>query len=647
MHKKKIIIGAIIAAILLFVIIMMFSSDIVKQIQNKDKMRDSKYNKVLVIGIDGTDPRIIDQMIKEGKLPNFKKITGQGSYSRLKVFVPAQSPVAWTTIATGVNPGKHGIFDFIIRNPENYLPMLSVAKPEQSAFGTVYTNPVKAKTFFKITSENNIPTSVIKWPMTFPAEEIEGNMLAGLGVPDIKGMLGSYSFYTTQESDRNGEGADKVIEVETNNNIINTQISGPRKMKSGKAVEVYEPMQITVKENAAVIKIQGKEYQIKEGEWGEWIEIKFNVGMFNNINGITRAYLHSADPFRMYLATVQIDPKNPVQQISYPRRFSADLAKDIGLYYTLGLPEDTTALNEGKLDDKSFLQQCSQIEDERAKMFWHEFDDFKKEENGLLAFVFDTSDRVEHMYWEDSGLKSNKTIIISNEIEDYFIEKDKFLGEVMDKIDSNTALMIVSDHGFTSFERSVNLNSWLVENGYMVLDAKPDDKNSGELFSLVDWEKTKAYSLGFGSIYINLKGREGKGIVDPKEKDQLEDEIKSKLKKLKDPENGKLAVTESYKSSETYHGEYAADAPDLVVGFSQGYRAGWQNAVGGVTPKIFADNEKHWKGDHIVDPSHVPGIIITNFKLNTNDTSQLDVAPTILSILGIEVPADMDGKSLV
>jgi len=667
LHKRGIlIIIAIIILALSFIVVVLPDAQKDKILGKDDGMEDSRigtrYDKTLIIGIDGTDPKVLGQLIGEGKLPNFQKLINKGSYSNLSVVVPAQSPVAWTTIATGSNPGKHNIFDFIIRNPENYLPMLSLAKPEQGAFGTNYKSDVKAKAFFQITSENNIPTTVIKWPMTFPAEKVNGEMLSGLGVPDIKGLLGSYSFYTTEKDDKSGEGAEKVVLVEAKDGVIETQISGPRKMKAGKLVDIIEPMQIRLESKKAALIIQGKEYPVEENAWSSWIEIEFNAGIFNTVNGVTKAYLHSTDPFRMYLETVQIDPKNPIQQISYPRKYSAELADEINIYRTLGLPEDTNALNEGRLDDKSFLEQCRQIEDERSKMFWKEFDKFQKRENGVLAVVFDTSDRVQHMFWEDSALNASKGVEnrtsnekasrtkqlrISKEIEDYFVDKDRFLGEVLGKIDEKTALIMVSDHGFTSFERSVNLNTWLVQNGYMHLNGKPDSNNSGELFSMVDWSKTRAYSLGFGSIYVNLKGREGEGIVDAADKDALIDEISLKLGKLKDPAYDKSAITKAYKSSDVYSGEFAANAPDIIVGFAPGYRAGWQNAVGGVTPDIFEDNKKHWKGDHIVDPSHVPGVIITNFKMTRNNASQVDVAPTILAISGVSVPESMDGKSLV
>jgi predicted AlkP superfamily phosphohydrolase/phosphomutase len=345
------------------------------------------------------------------------------------------------------------------------------------------------------------------------------------------------------------------------------------------------------------------------------------------------------------MTTVQIDPQNPVQQISYPKNYSKELVDEIGFYYTLGLPEDTNALNEKKINDEIFIEQVEQIDEERNKMFWYEFNRF---EEGVFAFVFDGSDRISHMFWDEKVLEEDDgELTINPAIEQYYIKKDKFLGEVLNKIDDDTILFVFSDHGFSSFERSVSINTWLVENGYMSLIQEPTESDSGELFKYVDWSKTKAYSVGFTSIYINLKGREGKGIVDPSEKEELIDEIVEKLKKLKDEELDKQAIINVYKSSEVYSGDYIDDAPDIIIGFAPGYRMAWQNAIGGVTPRVFFNNTKHWRGDHLIDASLVPGVLFTNLKIDKTTPHQMDIAPTILDLLGLDIPEEMDGESLI
>ena len=179
----------------------------------------------------------------------------------------------------------------------------------------------------------------------------------------------------------------------------------------------------------------------------------------------------------------------------------------------------------------------------------------------------------------------------------------------------------------------------------MTLTEEPTEEDPGDLFSHVDWNRTKAYSLGFASIYINLKGREGQGIVEPEEKHALVTEIMEKLRKLTDGRT--KVVTDAYRGEEIYSGVYAADAPDIVIGFAPGYRMSWQSAVGGATPEVIFDNGKEWIGDHLVDRSHVPAVVFTSFKIGKDSPKMQDIAPTVLSLLDVDIPEGMEGESLV
>jgi predicted AlkP superfamily phosphohydrolase/phosphomutase len=631
---------------ILYIVLILIISLFIFTFKENGKMDERRHKKILLIGIDGTDPKVISKLMEEGKLPNFSRLKENGTFTPLETSISPQSPIAWATIATGSNPGKHSIFDFIKRNPDNYLPELSLTKTKSGIMSTKYESNIKGEPFWKITSEAGIPSTLVRWPMTFPAEEVDGKLLAGLGVPDIKGLLNSYSFYTSEKQSINGEGIEKVIKVEIEGRTIDTVIKGPRTKKGGKIVDVTVPMQIKPsadKESVTLI-IQGSKYTIDLNGWSDWVKIEFKVNFFTKVTGICRFYLERVDPINMYMTTVQIDPKNPVQPISYPDGYSQELAGEIGMYHTLGLPEDTNALNEGKIGDDVFMEQVWQINEEREKMFWYEFNRF---EAGVFAFVFDGSDRVEHMFWDENVFAEDGELTINPNIEEYYIRIDRFLGDVLKKTDDEIALFVFSDHGFSGFERSVSINTWLVENRYMTLTEQPTEKNAGELFKFVDWNKTKAYSVGFTGIYINLKGREGKGIVDPSEKEALIGEIVQKLKQLEDKELGRSAMINVYKSSEVYSGPYVEEAPDIIVGFAPGYRMGWQNAIGGVTPNVFFDNTKHWRGDHLIDPSAVPGVLFTNLKIDKTNPHQMDIAPTILYLLGLDIPDDMDGEPLL
>jgi len=313
------------------------------------------------------------------------------------------------------------------------------------------------------------------------------------------------------------------------------------------------------------------------------------------------------------------------------------------------MPEDTGALTDESISDETFLEQTKQIEDERDKMFWLEFEKFKQSNRAILAFVYDTSDRIQHVFWEHKLLtkETSTDIELNDAVIGYFEEKDKFLGKIMEQIDGNTVLIVLSDHGFTSFEKNIDINSWLSKNGFMSLTEEPTEDKNGELFQFVDWSKTKAYSVGFNGIYINLEGRESKGIVEESEREKIIEEIIDKLKGLKDPETGKDIIYKVYRKEDVYHGDYLNNAPDIIIGFNPGYRMSWQTAIGGLTPEIISENTKKWDGDHLVDPSFVPGVLFTNLKINKKEPNQIDIAPTVLTLMGLEPPKEMDGESLI
>ncbi len=606
-------------------------------------------DKVLVLGIDGLDPNILETLMDAEILPNFSDIRARGDYRRLATSNPAQSPVAWSTIATGSNPAYHGIFDFIIRDPKNYLPGLAIMKTNPKNLlarrSSMFVPTRKGTPFWSITSREHIPTTVIRWPITLPPDKISGRMLSGLGVPDLNTNLGWYSFYTTRvipERERKERKGD-VIYIRANSHTIETILSGPNKSQV--------PLKISIDDEHSriIINIEGKDLTLSEGEWSDWIQVRFNIGFLRHISAICRFYLNSIKPeLELYLSPNQVDPGDPAFLISYPDEYAAELARDIGNYSTLGMPEDTNALNDNCFNEDAFLKMCDTLMVEREKMLFHELARFKE---GVLAFVFDTTDRIQHIFWstrdpdhpiyEEGFAKRYQDVI-----QDYYIRIDKILGKVLDSVDQKTIIIVLSDHGFTTFRRAVHLNSWLVENGLMVLDKHRGDEEDA-LFKNVIWERTKAYALGFSSIYINLRDREGKGIVTPgDEADALKKKIRETLVQLRDPKTDKPVIKDVYTKEDLYSGPFINEAPDLIIGFHPGYRTSWQTAVGGTPEGIFEDNLKKWSGDHLVDPNYVPGILLANQKISIPCPSLIDIAPTILRCLNIPKPEDMEGNSL-
>jgi predicted AlkP superfamily phosphohydrolase/phosphomutase len=603
-----------------------------------------KYNKVLIVGIDGMDPKMLNAFLQEGKLPNFQKLITR---KNLETVNPPQSPVAWVTIATGVNPGKHNIFDFIRRNPDTYMPMLGLFNSKTAFSNTRYSSLVDSQTFWELLSENGINSTIIRWPMTFPANELKGELLSGLGVPDLKGFLSGYTLYTEKyiptEKDSN-----KVEIVKFNqDNIAHTKIYGPRFKQGSEIKDITADLSIErIDDKKVKLSNDGKEIMVQLGQWSDWITTEFAVNFFTKKSGNWKVYLESIKPLKLFMTTMQINPLKPITPISFPTKYSEDLAGRIGRYYTLGIAEETDGLLDGALSDDGFIQQVFQLEEEREKMFWSEFDKFKQKNKVILAVVFDSSDRLQHTHWQETNLeKGDPKITYDKTLERYYANKDKFLGKVLNEIDDQTAVIILSDHGFTSFERGLNLNTWLKNNHYLTLTKEVTDADDGSLFKNVDWKKTKAYAVGFNAIYLNKKGREKEGIVENDEK--VIAEIVNKLESLIDEKTGKKVIYKAYRGKDIWQGKDLKNAPDVVIGYYPGYRTDWKTAIGGFTVKEITDNQKRWKGDHMVDKKFVPGVLLANFPVKEGVTQQVDIAPTVYNLLNVEVPKNIfDGKSI-
>lgn len=627
------------------------------QQENSVSTGNPKYKRVILIGMDGLDPKLLSSLMAQGHLPDFAKLSKSGAFSSMATSNPAQSPVAWASIATGNNPGHHGVFDFLGRRVSDYMPELAILRVNpKNVFAkreAMFLPVMHGNAFWDYTSDNNIPSTILKWPMTFQPKQNRAKLYAGLGVPDIKGGLGRYAFYTTKDISKNEEGSEKVIKVKANGNSIKTFISGPNVAKLTTREAAKADINITISDNSLIeINVDGKNVIVNKGQWSEWVEVKFKLGLMKTATGIVKFYLNDVNPeFEMYMTPVQINPKDPAFVISSPDEYIKELANQVGHFYTLGMPEDTKAIEEGRTDEEAFITMCNEIVEEQEKMLWYELNKFKE---GLLASAFFSTDRIQHIFWvtrDPMHPLYNKAYAekYGHVIDDYYRKMDRILGEVMKQVDDNTALMVFSDHGFSSFRRTVHINTWLVQNGFMTLTKKitKDDKDGGGLFQYVDWKKTQAYALGFGSIYLNIKGREKHGIVEAgADVDSVSNAITDKLAGLTDLKDGRRSVRNVYRNKSIYSGNQASQSPDLIVGFEDGFRASWQTAIGGAPAEIMEDNLKKWTGDHIFDPSVVPGILLTNFVTNNNSPSLMDIAPTVLSCFGMHADG-MDGKSLL
>ncbi len=628
----------------------------------RKKREKAVIKRFIVVGLDGQDPKITDRLMAEGKLPNFQKLAKQGGYHRLRTTYPSISPVAWSSFSTGTEPGKHNIFDFLDRDKRTYLPQLS-----STAIGSVkkffklgrWRIPLekpelrllrRSKPFWTILGEYDIWSTVLRVPITFPPDEFYGAELSAMCVPDLLGTQGTFLLFTTRRSDETFKEGGLRFFLEGQGPTYVSEIQGPPNTFLEDEPPLTVPMGLEMDANGkgGTLSLDGETHRLEVGKLSPWIMLTFPAAPMVKVTGICRMQLTEAgEHVSLYVTPIALDPENPAMPVSHPSYYSTYLAKKIGPYSTLGLAEDTWALNEKVIDDGTFLQQSYDIDKEREEMF---FAALEKLRSGSLSCVFDATDRIQHMFWRymEDGHPAAEGIEApehANAIEELYQRNDGLVGRVMEKIGEGDVLLVISDHGFTSFRRGVNLNAWLLQEGYLKLKEGTD--GSSEWLRDVDWSQTKAYVLGLAGMFLNVKGREEEGIVEASEMQALKDEIVAKLHNLRDEEKDAIGINDLFDTGRIYRGPYRVNAPDFIVGYNEGYRTSWDCATGMVSGPIFEDNVKAWSGDHCVDPRLVPGVLFANHPLDdSEDPGIVDIAPTVLRLFGIEPPEHMDGKPL-
>jgi predicted AlkP superfamily phosphohydrolase/phosphomutase len=686
--------------------------------------------KLIILGFDGADAKLAQQWMDEGKLPNLAKLRSQGTFAPLRSTIPSQTPVSWSTFATGLDPGRHGIFDFLKRDTKTYTPSFAafdqgkepflwgartpvilgaiaalavlllfflvlklfkvrtlvaaaVAVTLAIALGggagvaadrllpkekPVALNRQEGDTFWELLGRNGKRVEVIRIPVTFPPVAFEnGKLLAGLGVPDLSGRIGKPFYFTSElffQPKGGGDFSLEVVELVDNKGEIPTEIKGPpNELFPDQSDFIKIPMTLTVPEDKKSLKIQvsGNELTMKPGEWSDWVRFTFPFNRVVKVQGIGRFRVLSVEPeVRLYLSPIQFDPENlpPGFEITTPADYVDQLTGHHGLFKTMGWMIDTWSISNGTVPEDVFLEDVKMTVEKEREILNGEL---SRGDWDVLVHYFEFTDRVQHMMfrffdpkhplWTQEGsTKWGGSILTS------YQQMDQIVGDVMQKMPPGTKLMIVSDHGFASFRRSMNYNTWLARNGFMTLTGEDSERKNledlfdqGDFFVNVDWSKTKAYALGLGQIYINVKGREAKGIVQPgAEYQQVAMAIKQGLEAFVDEETGEKPVAHVFTRDEAY-GTYDPELiPDLIPSNSEGFRVGWQDSLGGIAKTIVEPNTEIWSGDHCsVYPPLVEGILFSNFKLDARNAYMGDVMPTILDIYGVPSETKLDGRSLL
>lgn len=678
--------------------------------------RPMDHKPVVVLGIDGMDPDLLKEVIElyPERMENFRWLieSGDGIQS-LGTSTPPQSPVAWSNFITGQDPGGHGIFDFLHRDLATRAPAPSTVVIEegktihlpgnwQLSVGADTPSNRTGRSFWSILADEGVPADIWRMPINFPVEASKGVSFPGMMTPALDSAYGECSFYTTDPLRTVEIDYDKLQQVTEYDGKIVASLQGPgnpfHTYPPGEAA--HESIALTIlvdrQANAAVIDTGLEKVVLQPGQWSHFLQVDFEMLPMGtmNMSGICRFYLRSIEPeVELYASPINLSPESPPTPVSAPDDASAELAASIGRYYTQGMAEDVNSLKKGILTDAEFMQQVDLVFRERKDMLDYALDRYlDDDEGGLLFFYFSTVDLACHMMWrhfdashpahdpeiakQDSSSWSHREgSTWKDTVYDLYLKMDPVLGSIRARLGDDVTLIVMSDHGFAPYRRMFNLNTWLYEEGYLVLNEGMDkelDRNDPdwkkvELWrpGVVDWSKTRAYGIGFNGLYLNLEGREldnpltedvdESGIVPASEAADLLDELKRRLEAIKDPETGLQAILRCDLAADVYTGDRTAEAPDMLVGFNAGYGNSDASSLGRIPRYVLEDNSPAafggklgtFNGSHLMAPEVVSGVLISNRPIRDGEHQLEDLTVELLQQYGVEAPEVMQGHRVL
>jgi predicted AlkP superfamily phosphohydrolase/phosphomutase len=626
--------------------------------------------RLVILGFDGVDPRLLSGWMNEGKLPVLRSLSERGDFRPLISTIPPQSPVAWTSFATGTGPGRHGIFDFVERDPRTYLPDIGtggVTPPKYWADMIETTEPAgftrrQGTPFWQVAATGGVKVVVLRVPYAFPPDPVPGGrMLSGLGVPDLLGTNSTFTYLASDlatDGGRGDPGGGRLLPVTLRGDEAEVDVPGPADPRGGKrpSLSLRVGFRRDRAADAVTISLGRHEEKVARGGWTPWLSFRLPVATplglpLSTIEGICRFHVISVDPLRIYLSPLNYAPADPYAPITAPGDYAGELADSHGLYKTVGWSEDTSGLNAERLDEQGFLDDLNRTMDEvRASTLG----ELARPDWELLISVFTQTDRVAHMFYRlldkahpryDAELAARH----GDAVLKVYQRMDAIVGEVLAKLGPETTLLLISDHGFHTYRMGLNLNTWLRDHGYLVQDRVPPGQENSDFFPGVDWSRTRAYALGTGQIYVNLRGREGRGVVAPgAEYDALLAAIARELEAEVDPATGERVVSKVYKGPEVFAGAARERMPDLQLAFRDGYRTSWRTPLGGIPKSLYEPNMRKWSGDHAAsDVVDTPGVILATRRLGAEKPAIIDLAPTTLAFFGLAVPPEMQGNRLL
>lgn len=641
---------------------------------------------VFVLGVDGMDPVILRRMIDEGRMPNLAQLATQGGFQALGTSNPPQSPVAWSNFVTGLDPGGHGVYDFLHRDPATYLPISSATPPPEEPGASLdlfgYYIPIgggevvnnrTGTPWWDSLHAAGVDVEVYRVPGNYPVTPSDARTLSGMGTVDMRGGYGVYTWFTDQAIDTKGlKGDIQLVTVEDYDlDGIGDTVKGSLKGApdlfhlppgqipgDGDYLTAGVTVSIDPDEDVALIRVGDATAIVREGEWSDWMDVSFDAlpAGAMPLAGAVRFYAKELRPaFKLYASPVNMSAEEPPQPISTPDDFAPDLAEAMGgTFYTQGMPEETNALRDGTFDDDDYQKQVALVQEDAEAMLDVALARYRP--GDATFFYLSDIDLQCHMLWRHGDPKyagapahpayePASAATHADDVEGYYQNVDRLVGEIAHGLPADTLFVVMSDHGFQPFTRKVHLNTWLRENGWLTLK---DGKTEGHIaHGDVDWSKTKAYALGFNAVYLNLQGREAEGIVAPADADRVMADLTAQLTALTDPKDGTKAILRVDRGRDVYTGPRVAEAPDLVVGYDKGYGHSDESTLGEMPAVVFEDNTSKWSGNHLMAPEVVPGVILTNRPIAGQGHDLTDVTATLYAWYGLPPVEGMKGEPVL
>jgi len=644
--------------------------------------------RAVLIGPDGIDHRWLVRYLDEDarrppgerRLPNLAALRAEGALHPLRSETPPESPVAWASLLTGVNPGRHGILDFV-RPGASYRPLNGMVDVRRMrlALGRVPIRPATARsrlaapTFLERIHAAGYPVLGIRQPLLFPARPLPGaRLLAGLGTPDIAGGAGFYAVWSSRVAFPSGDTVFGGVQIPLDPDapdLWDTTLPGPidptrPPPRRGGLARATAPLRFEVRRlpegPAVAITLAGRTEVVPVGARSPFMVVPFDLGTLPRIRvrGHVRFEVKKVDPLVVLADPVNIYAPDAPLPLTTPPEWGAELFARYGPFETVGWTEQTFALNDFYQDDAGFLRDLLEDMDRGAALLLGEIDRGAR----CVLQVFTATDRALHgfqrLYDPEHPLhEPGRLEALGDPMLQMFERLDRLVGEVQGRLGEDDLLIVCSDHGFLTWRHGVNLNQWLVEEGYMALRGGAVEQNLRNFFhdgdlgaDAVDWSRTRAYAMGLGQIYLNRAGREEEGIVTDQEADGLVREIRERLLALRDPlRPAERPIRDVFLLRELYSGPEVAAAAEIQVGFAEGYRVSWQTALlGGMGRAVFEANDRPWSGDHCsTDPALVPGILLVNRPVPPAPADRpyhvRDVAATVLAFFGLD-PSDLEGR---